>query len=173
MILKESDLRRLVREVVRNKEKALEEEVQIVLGDVIPAEMLLKGDKDPEISGFVYLKEKDRLRMGIYYREELVGFATPREDHGGWRIGAIYVDEDVRRNVSGIGGIAIDKFFNDVVSLDDTVPCFDSKGNEVYRDEDSLHKDYKDELPNQEMSVGVFFYLGKFSDNSKLLKVLT
>ncbi len=26
---------------------------------------------------------------------------------------------------------AIDKFFNDVVSLNDSVPCFDSKGNEV------------------------------------------
>ena len=27
---------------------------------------------------------------------------------------------------------AIDKFFNDVVSLNDSVPCFDSKGNEVH-----------------------------------------
>tara|TARA_Y100000310_G_C20666047_1_gene807546 strand:+ start:120 stop:617 length:498 start_codon:yes stop_codon:yes gene_type:complete len=111
MILKESDLRRLVREVVRNKEKALEEEVRIEFPDEIPAEMLSLGDSDPEISGFVYLKEKDRERLGIYYKGDLVGFATPREDPGGWRIGAIYVDEDVRRNVSGIGGIAIDKFF--------------------------------------------------------------
>ena len=34
---------------------------------------------------------------------------------------------------------AIDKFFNDVVSLDDTVPCFDSKGNEVW-----IHPDFRE-----------------------------
>ena len=30
---------------------------------------------------------------------------------GGWRVGAIYIDSEKRKNVKGIGGIAISKFF--------------------------------------------------------------
>ena len=60
----------------------------------------------------VFLTEDvDRLRGGIYWRGELVGFMTPREEKGGWRVGAIYVDSEVRERVKGIGSIAISKFF--------------------------------------------------------------
>ena len=36
------------------------------------------------------------------------------------------------------------------------------KDDEVYREEEAFHKDYKEEQLNQEMSVGVFFYSGNF-----------
>ena len=36
---------------------------------------------------------------------------TPREEKGGWRVGAIYIDSEVRERVKGIGSIAISKFF--------------------------------------------------------------
>ena len=87
------------------------EDVEVVYPDNIDRELLEKGDQDGEISGFVRPEDEGVLRGGIYFRGDLVGFMTPREEKGGWRVGAIYVDSDVRKRVKGIGGVAIAKFF--------------------------------------------------------------
>ena len=94
-----------------SREIADECEVDVVFPDSIDEDLLRKGDADSEISGFVYPEESDRLRGGIYWRGDLVGFMTPREEKGGWRVGAIYIDNEVRERVKGIGSIAISKFF--------------------------------------------------------------
>ena len=120
MILKESDLRRLVRQMMfesgTDVYRVRAEEVEVVYPDNIDEDLLLKGDQDKEISGFAIKRDKEdreieQVRAGIYYNKKLVGFMTPREEKGGWRVGAIYVDEDVRKNFKGIGSIAISKFF--------------------------------------------------------------
>ena len=122
MIIVEADLRRLVRKVLFEREESLarvkEEEVEVVFPDEIfdkkagaGKDLLMKGSQDGEISGFVKPKDVSIKRAGIYFDNKLVGFMTPREERGAWRVGAIYVDEDVRKRVKGIGGIAISKFF--------------------------------------------------------------
>ena len=94
---------------------AIESEVEVVfplpLGVDIPDKLLMKGDSDREISGFVYPDDASLPRGGIYWQGDLVGFMTPREENGGWRVGAIYIDSEVRERVKGIGSIAISKFF--------------------------------------------------------------
>lgn len=94
-----------------SREVAIESEVQVIFPDSIDRDLLLKGDADSEISGFVYPDDSSRSRGGIYWRGDLVGFMTPREEKGGWRVGAIYIDSEVRERVKGIGSIAISKFF--------------------------------------------------------------
>jgi GNAT superfamily N-acetyltransferase len=85
-----------------------EEIVRVKFPDVIPSKMLARGDKDPEISGFVYPKE-DRQRAGIYRGNKLVGFMTPRLNrHRAWRVGAIYIQPDSQR--LGVGSEAIRSF---------------------------------------------------------------
>lgn len=115
MILKESDLRRLVRQMMLESESSIyrvkAEEVEVVYPDRIDKGLLLKGDQDEEISGFVRPEDRSIERAGIYFRDDLVGFMTPRQEAGGWRVGAIYVDSEVRKNFKGIGSIAIAKFF--------------------------------------------------------------
>jgi len=93
------------------REVAIESEVEVIFPDSINKDLLEKGDADSEISGFVYPNDNSRLRGGIYWRGELVGFMTPREEKGGWRVGAIYIDSESRERVKGIGSIAISKFF--------------------------------------------------------------
>ena len=115
MILKESDLRRLVRQMMfesgADVYRVRAEEVEVVYPDRIDEDLLLKGDQDKEISGFVEPEDVSIKRAGIYFRGDLVGFMTPREEKGGWRVGAIYVDREKRKEFKGIGGIAIAKFF--------------------------------------------------------------
>jgi hypothetical protein len=100
--------RRLLRET---REDAIASEVEVIFPASIDKELLKKGDSDREISGFVYPKDENIDRGGIYLRGDLVGFMTPREEKGGWRVGAIYIDSVVRESVKGIGSIAIAKFF--------------------------------------------------------------
>ena len=115
MTMNRKDVSLLLREwkavLSESREVAIESEVDVVFPDKISNDLLVKGDRDVEISGFVYPEDGDRLRGGIYWRGELVGFMTPREEKGGWRVGAIYVDSEVRERVKGIGSIAISKFF--------------------------------------------------------------
>ena len=94
-----------------SREVAIESEVEVIFPDSIDRDLLLKGDTDSEVSGFVYPDDSSRSRGGIYWRGDLVGFMTPREEKGGWRVGAIYIDNEVRERVKGIGSIAISKFF--------------------------------------------------------------
>ena len=91
--------------------RAREDEVEVVFPDSIDKDLMIKGDQDGEISGFVRPGDESVLRGGIYFRGDLVGFMTPREEKGGWRVGAIYVDEEKRKRFKGIGSIAIAKFF--------------------------------------------------------------
>jgi hypothetical protein len=93
------------------RETAIASDVEVVFPDGIPEDLLMKGDSDGEISGFVYPHDVSRARGGIYWRGDLVGFMTPREEKGGWRVGAVYIDSEARERVKGIGSIAISKFF--------------------------------------------------------------
>ena len=94
------------------REDVIDREVEVVFPDSgIDKELLEKGNSDGEISGFVYPNDSNLLRGGIYWQGGLVGFMTPREEKGGWRVGAIYIDSEVRERVKGIGSIAISKFF--------------------------------------------------------------
>ena len=93
------------------RETAIASDVEVVFPDDIPKDLLMKGDSDGEISGFVYPHDVSRARGGIYWQGDLVGFMTPREEKGGWRVGAIYIDSKTRESVKGIGSIAISKFF--------------------------------------------------------------
>ena len=110
--------RKFLFEVEEGVNRAREDEVEVVFPDRIfhakkgpGKDLLLKGDQDGEISGFVRPGDESVERAGIYYVGRLVGFMTPREEKGGWRVGAIYVDSDERKRVKGIGSIAIAKFF--------------------------------------------------------------
>ena len=101
-----------------SREVAIESEVEVIFPDKINKEnkkkwkdLLVKGDRDVEISGFVYPEDDNLYRGGIYWRGDLVGFMTPREEKGGWRVGAIYIDNEIRERVKGIGSISISKFF--------------------------------------------------------------
>ncbi len=96
--------------------------VDLRFPDVIPQELLALADNDPEIGGFVFADNdpeiggfvyprEDRQRAGIYLDDELVGFMTPREEDGGWRVGAIYIRPENRGK--GIAPSAIAKFFED------------------------------------------------------------
>lgn len=100
--------RKLLREEI---DIAASGDVEVAYPDDIDSDLLMKGDEDGEISGFVYPDDSRRLRGGIYYEGELVGFMTPREERSGWRVGAIYIDSEVRESIRGIGSIAISKFF--------------------------------------------------------------
>lgn len=75
--------------------------------DIIPIDLLLEGDADYSIKGYVYPSE-NRTRGGIYYDGDLVGFITPRKENTGWRVGAIYIKHDFRG--FGIGTLAIKTF---------------------------------------------------------------
>ncbi len=75
--------------------------------DSIPQELLLEGDSDISIKGYVYPYE-NRKRGGIYYQNELIGFFTPRHDSNGWRVGAIYIKDEFRG--IGIGTLTIQTF---------------------------------------------------------------
>ncbi len=108
--------RKFLFEEVESLPRVKAEDVEVVFPDSIDRDLLEKGDQDGEISGFAIKRDKEdreieQERAGIYHNKKLVGFMTPREEKGGWRVGAIYVDEDVRKNFKGIGGIAISKFF--------------------------------------------------------------
>ena len=95
-----------------SREEAVESEVEVIFpDDKIGEDLLRKGDADGEISGFVYPDDSSLSRGGIYWQGDLVGFMTPREEKGGWRVGAIYIDSKIRESVKGIGSIAISKFF--------------------------------------------------------------
>jgi len=122
MILKESDLRRLVRQMMFETDadvyRVKSEEVEVVYPGRIDKGLLLKGDQDEEIRGFVRPEDRSIERAGIYFRDSLVGFMTPRQEAGGWRVGAIYVDSKVRKKFKGIGSIAIAKFFKGRVAAD-------------------------------------------------------
>jgi hypothetical protein len=117
--------RKFLFETEGDETHAREDEVEVVFPDRIFHEeegpgkdLLLKGDQDGEISGFVRPKDVSVERAGIYYEGRLVGFMTPREEQGGWRVGAIYVDSDERKRVKGIGSIAIAKFFEGRAAAD-------------------------------------------------------
>jgi len=103
--------RKFLFEEVESLPRVKAEDVEVVFPDSIDRGLLDKGDQDGEISGFVRPGDEGVLRGGIYFRGDLVGFMTPREEKGGWRVGAVYVDSDVRKRVKGIGGVAITKFF--------------------------------------------------------------
>src|SRR6056300_1124034 len=83
------------------REEAVESEVEVIFPDSIDRDLLIKGDADREISGFVYPDDESIDRGGIYFQGDLVGFMTPREEKGGWRVGAIYIDSVVRERVKG------------------------------------------------------------------------
>ena len=100
------------------REVAIASDVEVVFPDRIDRDLLMKGDADSEISGFVYHEDESRARGGIYWKGDLVGFMTPREEEGGWRVGAIYIDSGVRERAKGIGSIAISKFFEDREAAD-------------------------------------------------------
>lgn len=88
--------------------------ISIKFPDFIPKDLLILADEDPEISGFVYPEDLNRVRAGIYKGNTLVGFFTPREDPKGWRVGAIFVHPSERG-----GGIAADvlrEFFKERVA---------------------------------------------------------
>ena len=74
--------------------------------------LLERAEADKELSGYVH-PENDLHRTLIYYGGNLVGFMTPREVEGGWRAGAMYVDENVRKKYRGIGRGALRQFFAD------------------------------------------------------------
>jgi len=82
-------------------------EFKIKYPDTIPLELLLEGDADISIKGYVYPYE-NRKRGGIYYQDELVGFFTPRHDLTGWRVGAIYIKDEFRG--VGMGTLTIQTF---------------------------------------------------------------
>lgn len=103
--------RKFLTESEGDETRAKVEEVEVVFPDSIDRDLLIKGDQDGEISGFVRPEDGGIKRAGIYFRGDLVGFMTPREEKGGWRVGAIYVNGEVRKKFKGIGGIAIAKFF--------------------------------------------------------------
>lgn len=113
--LEEKFLRQTISKVIFESEgdeaRVKVEDVEVVYPDVIDKDMLLKGDQDEEISGFVSPEDGSIKRAGIYFRGDLVGFMTPREEKGRWRVGAIYVDGEMRKKFRGIGSIAIAKFF--------------------------------------------------------------
>lgn len=98
----------------------LEEEgdgnISIKFPDSIPKDLLTLADKNPEISGFVYPENENKVRAGIYKGKKLVGFFTPREERGdlGWRVGAIFIHPDERG--SGIAAKVLKKFFKDRVA---------------------------------------------------------
>ncbi len=113
-----SDIKLLVegwRKLLSETRDAIVSDVEVLFplpdGVDIPKDLLMKGDSDREISGFVYPDNVSLPRGGIYWQGDLVGFMTPREENGGWRVGAIYIDSEVRERVKGIGSIAISKFF--------------------------------------------------------------
>lgn len=64
--------------------------VSIKLGDSIPQYLLDQANQHEQISGYVFPNE-DKFRVGIYYKNEVVGFFTPRQEKNKWRIGAIFV----------------------------------------------------------------------------------
>jgi len=90
--------------------------ISIKFPDTIPQDLLLLADKNPEISGFVYPEDSDKVRAGIYRGDKLVGFFTPREERKGlgWRVGAIFIHQDERG--SGITTEVLKEFFKDRVA---------------------------------------------------------
>jgi|GEM_PF-206611 len=60
-------------------------------------QLLMLADTDPGVAGFVNPENENLKRLPIWCENQIVGFATPREDKDGiWRMGAIYVHPDHR-----------------------------------------------------------------------------
>ena len=71
--------------------------------------LILAAESSPELEGFVRPDDEGVHRLPIFFKKELVGFATPRqEDDGFWRMGAIYVKPAFRRR--GLASKAIREF---------------------------------------------------------------
>jgi RimJ/RimL family protein N-acetyltransferase len=74
--------------------------------------MLNEADNDDELRGYVFPRDISKTRAGIYYKNELVGFMTPRLEsieNQTWRTGAIYVLPEFRGK--NIATKALDQFF--------------------------------------------------------------
>ncbi len=72
-------------------------------------ELLLRADSDPLLAGYVYPGDETKTRLPIYHGENLVGFATPRQDQDGvWRMGALFVLPEYRGR--GLARTAIASF---------------------------------------------------------------
>ncbi len=72
-------------------------------------ELLSRADCDPLLAGYAYPDDESKARLPIYDGENLVGFATPRQDKDGvWRMGAIFVLPEHRGR--GLGRTAIASF---------------------------------------------------------------
>ncbi len=72
--------------------------------------LLRLADADPLLTGFVYTDDKSKIRLPIFCENnQLVGFATPRQESDGvWRMGAIYIIPEFRNR--GIAGKTIFSF---------------------------------------------------------------
>lgn len=146
--------RKFLFEVEEGVNRAREDEVEVVFPDSIDKDLLIKGDQDKEISGFVFAKDKEgreieQDRAGIYYKGDLVGFMTPREEKGGWRVGAIYIDGEKRKRFKGIGSIAIAKFFKGRKAADlligvDNIASQRAFGKAGFENTGNVYKDSSD-----------------------------
>ena len=78
----------MMKTLLESWNRYLGDTVSIKFPDTIPTNLLLLGDKDPEISGSVYPEDGNKVRGGIYKGDKLVGFFTPREERRGlgWRV---------------------------------------------------------------------------------------
>lgn len=73
--------------------------------------LLNLADADPLLAGFVYPNDKSKMRLPIFEDNQLVGFATPRQENDGvWRMGAIYIIPEFRNR--GIVGKIISSFMS-------------------------------------------------------------
>jgi len=74
-------------------------------------ELLVQADQEATLSGYVYPSDDTRKRIPIWFQNQIVGFATPRQDPDKvWRMGAIYVTPEYRGK--GLAREAIRGFMN-------------------------------------------------------------
>jgi hypothetical protein len=78
----------------------------------VPPAMIERGLKDPELSGI----SLNGPAVGIMHEGECVGWHAPRQDKGGWRVGAIYIDPQFRGR--GIAGSVVRDFLSDKDAAD-------------------------------------------------------
>jgi len=74
------------------------------LAQAIPAEVLQAAQDDPAIEGTV-LKAGGAYRAPIYDGDDVVGFFTPREEGGTWRLGPIFVMPEHRGKSLAISAV--------------------------------------------------------------------
>jgi len=78
----------------------------------VPLKLLLEGNKDKDIEGYVYPYKKNIQRVPIRSKSgDTVGFFTPREEKGYHRVGAIYVKPEYRGQ--GLASDAIKNYMAD------------------------------------------------------------